>query len=121
VLATVALFLSVAGVYSVTAQAVRQRTREIGIRLALGDTQAGIRGLLLREGGLLAAVGIGLGSVVSIWTADWLRSLMHGIDSTNASTFISAGVVLAAAVLAACYVPARRAARIDPAVVLRLE
>ncbi len=120
-LALVALFLSVVGVYGVTAQAARQRTREIGIRLALGLSGAGAVRLLLREGGMLIVVGLIGGAVAAGWSADLLRSLVHGIDHTSATTFAAAGAVLAAAVLAACYLPARRALRVDPAMILRSE
>lgn len=121
VLSTVALFLAVIGVYGVTAQAVRQRTREIGIRLALGVPRGGVISLLLREAGILILFGVGCGAVAAIWSTGLLRSLVHGIDHTSTGTFISAGVVLAVAVLVGCYFPARRAARIDPAIVLRSE
>ena len=121
VLSTVSLLLAVIGVYGVTAHIVRQRTREIGIRMALGFSPHGVRRLLLGEGGALALAGIAGGSVAATWSAGLLRSLVHGIDHTSASTFVWAGLVLAAAVLAGCYFPARRAARIDPAIVLRSE
>jgi putative ABC transport system permease protein len=121
VLSTVALFLAVIGVYGVTAQAVRQRTREIGIRLALGVPRGGVISLLLREAGTLVLFGVGCGAVAAIWSTGLLRSLVHGIDHTSTGTFVSAGVVLAVAVLGGCYFPARRAARIDPAIVLRSE
>jgi putative ABC transport system permease protein len=117
----VALFLAVIGVYGVTAHAVRQRTREIGIRLALGIPRGRVVTLLLREGAILVLFGIGCGAVAAIWSAALLRSLFHGIHHTSTGTFVAAGVVLAVAVLGACYFPARRAARIDPAIVLRSE
>jgi predicted permease len=121
VLSTVALFLAVIGVYGVTAHTVRQRTREIGIRLALGGSPAGVVGLLLRASGALILVGVGCGALAAIWSAGVLRSLVHGIDETSAGTFVGAGLVLGLAVLASCYFPARRATRIDPAIVLRSE
>jgi len=120
-LSAVALFLAVVGVYGVSAHALRQRTREIGIRLALGITPRGVQRLLLGEGAALAVAGLAGGSAAAVWSAGLLRSLVYGIDRTSASTFIGAGMVLAAAVLAGCYFPARRAARIDPAIVLRSE
>lgn len=119
VLSTVALFLAVIGIYGVTAHAVGQRTREIGIRLALGVSPRGVQRLLLGEGGALVLIGLACGGVAAIWSAGLLRSLVHGIDYTSASTFLYAGLMLAAAVLAGCYFPARRAARVDPAIVLR--
>jgi putative ABC transport system permease protein len=121
VLATISLFLAVIGVYGLTAHVVRQRTREIGIRMALGSSPASVRRLLLGEGSALVVIGVACGGGAAIWSAGLLRSLVHGIDHTSASTFLWAGLVLAAAVLAGCYVPARRAARIDPSIVLRSE
>jgi putative ABC transport system permease protein len=121
VLSAVSLFLAVVGAYGVTAQAMRQRTREIGIRLALGISPRGVQRLLLGEGSALILVGLVCGGVAAVWSAGLLQSLMYGIDHTSASTFVYAGLVLMAAVLAGCYIPARQAARIDPAIVLRSE
>ena len=121
VLAAFALFLAVIGVYGVTTQGVRNRTREIGIRVALGVSRLGVVRLLLREAMVLVLAGIGCGALGAVWSASLVRSLAHGIDETSAATFISAAGLLAAAVMLACYLPARRAARIDPAIVLRVE
>jgi len=120
-LGAVALLLAVIGVYGVTAHAVRQRTREIAIRLALGVTPAGVKSLLLRECALLIGAGFIAGGVVAVWSAGVLRSLVYGITSTSPWTFVAAAGILALAVLAGCYVPARRAAKTDPAIVLRAE
>ena len=120
-LGVVALALAVVGVYGVTAHAVRQRTREIAIRLALGITPAAVRRLLLRECSWLIAAGFVGGGAVALWSAGLLRSLVYGIDHTSWTTFAAAAAVLALTVLAGCYVPARRAARVDPAMVLRAE
>jgi putative ABC transport system permease protein len=121
VLSTMAVFLAVVGVYGMSAQSVRHRTREIGIRIALGGSQSGILRLVLREGGILALAGIAAGACMSIWTADLLRSAVNGLDRASPGTFVFAAMVLAGAVFTGCYVPARRAARIDPAIVLRME
>jgi predicted permease len=120
-LGVVALLLAVIGVYGVTAHAVRQRTREIAIRLTLGLTPAAVRRMLLRECTVLVAAGFIAGAVAAIWSADVLRSLVYGISSTSPATFATAGAVLAVAVLLGCDVPARRAARVDPATVLRTD
>lgn len=120
-LGTVALLLAVIGVYGVMAQAVRQRTREIAIRLALGVTPTAVTRLLLRECSLLVAGAFLAGGGAAIWAAAILRSQMLGIKSTSPLTFAAAAALLAVAVLAGCYVPARRAARTDPALVLRAE
>jgi putative ABC transport system permease protein len=121
VLSTLAVFLATIGVYGATAQAVRQRTREIGIRLALGVSKTGVLTLVLRDGGVSFIIGCAVGAAAVGWSTGLLRSLVPGIDRSNPLTFVSAGLVLASAVLAACYFPARQASRIDPAVVLRAD
>jgi putative ABC transport system permease protein len=120
-LGAVALLLAVIGVYGVTAHAVRQRTREIAIRLAMGITPGAVKRLLLRECAMLIGAGFIGGGIAGVWGASVLRSLVHGINSTSPLTFAAAAGVLATAVLAGCYVPARRAAKTDPAMVLRGE
>jgi putative ABC transport system permease protein len=120
-LGSVALLLAVIGVYGVTAHAVRQRTREIAIRLALGITPGAVKQLLLRECAVLIGAGFIAGSVVAVWSAGVLRSQVYGISSTSPLTFAAAATALAFAVLLGCYLPARRAARVDPASVLRAD
>ena len=120
-LGIVALLLAVIGVYGVMAQAVRQRTREIAIRLALGVTPSVVKRLLLRECLLLVAGAFLAGGAAAIWVAGVLRSLVYGINTTSPLTFVTTAALLAVAVLAGCYIPARRAARTDPALVLRAE
>jgi predicted permease len=120
-LGVVALLLAVIGVYGVTAQSVRQRTREIAIRLALGVTPWAVKRLLLRECSVLVAGAYLAGGAAAIWVAGVLRSLVNGDNSTSPLTFATAAALLAVAVLAGCYIPARRAARTDPALVLRGE
>jgi hypothetical protein len=121
VLACVAVVLAVIGVYGVTAHSVRQRTREIAIRLALGLTPRAVGRLLLGEGAALVSVAMVLGGAAAVWGAGVLRSLVYGIDRTSPLTFAAAACVLAVAVVAGGYVPARRAARVDPSAVLRAD
>ena len=121
VLSAVGLFLSSIGVYGLSAQAVRHRTPEIGIRLALGLPPEGVVRLFVRDGAILVLIGLGTGTIVSFWSDSLLRSAVHGVGSTSAGTLIAAATLLAAALLAGSYLPARRAARIDPALVLRAE
>lgn len=121
VLSGVALFLAVVGVYGMSSQSVRQRTREIGIRTALGASPSGILRMVLLEGATLTLAGLVGGALISLWTVRLLPSTVNSIGPAHAGTFVWAGLVLAGAVIAGCYVPARRAARIDPAIVLRSE
>jgi putative ABC transport system permease protein len=121
VLAGVALVLAIIGVYGVTAHAVRERTREIAIRLALGLSPRAVGRLLLGEGAALMAAGLVVGGAAAVWGAGVLRSLVYGIDRTSPLTFVVAAVVLGLAVVAGGYLPARRAARVDPSVVLRAD
>jgi putative ABC transport system permease protein len=118
-LSVVALLLAVIGVYGVTAQAVRQRTREIAIKLALGLTPSAGKRLLLRDCGGLLAVSLFVGAAPAVWTAGVLRTQVYGIQSTSPATFLLAGVVLTLAVIGGCYVPARRVSRVNPAVELK--
>jgi predicted permease len=120
-LSSASLFLAVIGVYGVMAHAVRHRAREIGIRVALGLTPGGVRRRVMGEGAWLAAAGIALGLAGAFWGAGVLRSVVHGIDRTSTVTFVAAAVVLALAVLAGSYIPARRASRLEPARVLAAE
>lgn len=119
-LAVVALGLAVIGVYGVIAHGVQHRSREIGIRLALGVTPSGIRRMVLSEGAWLLAIGVTAGSALAVWFAPVARSLMVGVDTMAVAMplAIAAGV-LAVAVLAGCAIPASRAAAVDPATALR--
>jgi len=121
VAAGAALILGVVGVYSVVSYAAAGRLREFGVRLALGDTSAGVQRRVLRDGLSLAAAGIVAGSVLALIGARLLRSLLYEVSPTSPRELIGAGVLLVAVMLLAALVPARRAARTDPAVVLRGE
>ncbi len=116
-----ALALACVGIYAVTSYSVEQRTREMGIRLALGAAPKGIRGMVLREGMLLAAAGIGTGLVAALGMTRYLSTLLYTIRPTDPVVFAAVSAVLACAAVAGCYFPARRATRVDPAVVLRDE
>ncbi|MBI5085411.1 MAG: ABC transporter permease [Acidobacteria bacterium] len=121
VLAGVALFLAILGVYSLMAGAVRERTREIGIRLALGARRSHILRMVFREGLLLAAVGIPVGLASSLGVASLLRRLLFGVTSLDPLAFVAMPLALTCALLAAGLVPARRATRTDPLIALRHE
>lgn len=121
VLAAVTLALAAVGIHGVTAAAVRQRTRELGVRLALGARPAVVRRMVLGQGMRLALLGCALGTAGALLAARALRGLLFGVRPADPATFAAVvGLVLAAAALA-CGVPARRAARVDPAEVLRDE
>jgi putative ABC transport system permease protein len=116
-----ALLLSVAGIYGVLAGSVAERTHEIGIRSALGATPGDIVGLVVSQGGALAAVGIVLGLAGAVGLTRFLRTLLFGVGPTDPLTFAGVGALLSLVTLAACFVPAARAARVDPSRALRSE
>jgi predicted permease len=119
--AAVALALSVLGVYGVVGYAVARRTREAGIRLAVGAQPRAIVALLMREGMTLVVVGAVVGLVLGLGSAQILRSLLYGVGSVDPVTFIAAPVILIAVGALAAFLPARRAGKVDPAGVLRAE
>jgi putative ABC transport system permease protein len=121
VFAAVALFLAVVGVYGVKAFVVARRTREIGIRVALGATTAQVLWMVLRDGLRLTAVGLGAGLLLSLATGRLVSSKLYEVSGSDPLTFVTASAVLAAAALVACALPARRAAKIDPMEALRCE
>ena len=120
-LGLVALTLASLGLYGVISYAVSARTREIGIRLALGAHAANVRGLIIEQGMLLAALGLAVGLVVSLMATPVLQSTLVNLPATDPVTFAGVSALLIAIALVACYVPARRATRIDPMVTLRCE
>ncbi|MBZ5537852.1 MAG: ABC transporter permease [Acidobacteriia bacterium] len=116
-----ALVLAAVGIYGVTAYTTRQRTHEIGIRMALGANKDNILRLVLRHGVRLTFVGVGLGLAGSFALTRYLSSLLLGVTSTDALTFSLVAVLLCAVALFASFIPARRAMRVDPVVALRYE
>jgi ABC-type antimicrobial peptide transport system permease subunit len=105
----------------VVAHAVGQRTQEIGLRIALGAKRIDILGMVLSGGGKLLATGIGLGTVASIVITRLMASQVSGVQPADPLTFAVVALVLAIVALVACYVPARRASKVDPIVALRYE
>jgi len=119
--AVVALVLGVVGLYGVVAYSVSQRTREIGVRMALGAQRGSIYGLVMRQAGSLTAVGIGLGLAGAVGASVLIRKMLFGVEAWDAVTLTSVVVLLGAAAMAASYVPARRAASVNPVEALRAE
>jgi putative ABC transport system permease protein len=121
VFGVLALALASAGIYGVLAYSVSRRTREMGIRSALGASSGQIGRIVLREGLGPAAVGIVIGLVASVGVTRLLRALLSGVSPTDPLSYAVTAVVLLASALVACSIPARRATRVDPMVALRHE
>jgi putative ABC transport system permease protein len=119
--AGMALLLTALGLYGVLAYNVGQRSREIGIRMALGARQMDVLTMVLREGMILMGIGVLAGLAGAFALTRLLRSLLFGVTATDPLTYLLVPILLAAVALVACLIPARRAARVDPMVALRTE
>jgi putative ABC transport system permease protein len=119
VLSAAALFLAALGTYSAMAFAVEERVREIGIRLALGAQRRDVWRLVLGQGMMLAAAGVAIGLAAALALTRSMQSLLFEVSATDLGTFVTVAAVLAAVALLACWLPARRATRIDPLVSIR--
>ena len=116
-----ALLLAMAGIYGVTAYTVAQRTREIGVRMALGASRGTVLGMVLKQGVITGVLGVGAGILGSLILTRWLQSQLFGVSATDPATFAGVALILILVSLAACWIPGRRAARVDPMVALRYE
>jgi predicted permease len=116
-----ALLIASLGLYALVAGAVAERTREIGVRMALGSTPSGVLRLMMREGARLGAIGLGIGVVAGFGVARAMGGLLYGLSPGDPLTFVAVPVALGVVVLLATYLPARRAVRLDPVAALRSE
>jgi ABC-type antimicrobial peptide transport system permease subunit len=121
IFAALAVVLAVVGIYGVIAYTVQQRTREIGIRIALGASHGRVVGMVVQRGLLLALAGIALGSAGAYAMTRVLQSLLYGVGARDPMTFVAVAVLLGGVAVLASWLPARRAARVDPLAAMRAE
>jgi len=119
--AGMALLIAAIGIYAVLAYSVNQRTREIGLRIALGAQPGVVQRLVVAEGMKVGLIGIGIGLLCALAGGRALSSIVYGVPVRDPATFAGVAVVLTIIALAACFIPARRAAKVDPMVALRYE
>ncbi len=119
--AGLALLLAAIGIYGVMAFAVAQRTHEIGLRMALGAGRESVVFLILKEGMILALAGLALGLIGACLVGRTMSGMLYGVGTIDITAFGGVAIVLLASAMLACYVPARRAASVDPTVALRYE
>ena len=118
---TIALLLAAIGIYGLLHQSVALRTREIGTRMALGAQTRDVLRLVVGQGMALALCGTGVGWLAALWLTHVLSGLLFGVTPTDPTTFLFVSLLLLAVALLACYLPARRASKVDPMIVLRSE
>ena len=119
--AALALILAIVGIYGVISHSVSQRTRELGLRMALGAQQRDVLRLVMMQGLKLTLTGLAVGVAAAFVVSRFLSSLLFGVSPTDLPTFVAVSLVLATVAMLACYIPARRATKVDPMVALRYE
>jgi ABC-type antimicrobial peptide transport system permease subunit len=117
----IALLLTAAGIFGVLSYLVAQRTREIGLRMALGAQRSDVLRVIVGHAARLALLGLGIGVVAAMVVTRWMSSILFDVKPTDRPTFVAVAVVLGSVAILASYVPARRAMRVDPMVALRYE
>jgi ABC-type antimicrobial peptide transport system permease subunit len=115
------MVLAVVGVYGVVSYVTSQRTHEIGIRMALGAAPGQIRKMILRQGIVIVAVGLALGLVAAVAAGNLAKTFLVSVSPTDPLTYVTVSLVLVAVALTACWIPARRATKVDPMIALRYE
>jgi ABC-type antimicrobial peptide transport system permease subunit len=117
----IALLLGVVGIYGVISYVVSQRTREIGVRMALGASRSSVRGMVVRQGMIPSGLGIGIGLIGSLLVSRVMRSLLYGVGAIDPLTYAAVASSLVVVALLASLIPAARAAGVDPSTALRTE
>jgi putative ABC transport system permease protein len=121
IFAGLALILASVGIYGVMSYSVTQRTQELGVRIALGAQRRDIFSLVLKQGIILALIGVGIGLAAAIGLSKVVASVLYGISATDPVTFISVAVIMIAVAVVACFFPARKATKVDPLTAMRYE
>jgi putative ABC transport system permease protein len=121
IFAAVALALAAVGIYSVISYSVTQRTQEVGVRMALGARPDDVVRLILKQGLTLTLIGVASGVLGALAAARVMSGLLYGVTATDPATFVAISLLLAIVAMLACYLPARRAARVEPIAALRCE